>query len=324
MPHIHTRKVTTYVVGLLCVAQNSNCSRLAHITNRSPDALSRILQSVARLSIQTILATIVRTLEKISEGYFIIDDTTVNKEYAKVIEKCYWLWSTNDDKFIFGYNVVVLVWSNGALTIPLAWLYYKKSKEKKDQTTKIELAQMLMKYAKQELKLATKYISFDSFYGAAPILHQCQKYGWTFTTKAKSNRVLDGKQLKKTYRHPYWEKTGTLSCKLRVKVVRHGKRYFITNDTTATKKEVRARYDARWKIEEVFRMLHDQVGLDECASRSFHKQQNHTALVMLTYTILATAKNSEPRTVYQLHDECMEDRTKAVSLVSEFMLSHAG
>lgn len=167
--------------------------------------------------------------------------------------------------------------------------------------------------------MATTEITFDAFYGAETILKRCEEYGWRYYTKVKSNRLLNGKQVRHRHRHPYWEEEGALSCGLHARVVRHGKRYFLTNNFLLAKKEVVGSYDARWKIEEVFRMLHAELGLDECASRSFAAQSTHTALAMTAYTILASQKTGSERTVYQRHDRCMVDADYTVLLVNSFV-----
>lgn len=313
------KATASYLVGLLRVAHNANCVRLATMTHISHDRLSRVLKSTVSQSLLQVAKTLFKTLEKISVGYLIIDDTTINKEYARIIEHCYWLWSTNGGRYIFGYNLVVLMWSNGVITIPLKWSFYKKESEKKDQVTKIELALELLEYAKRDLCVATNEIMFDSFYSAQSLLKRCEEYGWRYYTKVKSNRLLNGTQAKKQHRNPYWEETGMLSCGLKARVIRHGKRYFLTNNFEQSKKEVIASYDSRWKIEEVFRMLHDQLGLDECASRSFVAQSTHTMFAMTAYTLLASQKTGSEHTVYQHHDRCMVDADYATLLVNSFV-----
>jgi putative transposase len=314
------RGTRLYLVGLLAVAQNANCVRIATITNSSHDALSRVLKGVVEKSLHALILLTFKTLEKVSVGYLIIDDTTINKSYAKYIEKCYWLWSTNDRSHIFGYNIVVLMWSNGTITLPLFWKFYRKSLDKMKQETKIDLAIRMMEWAKRRLCVATKVICFDSFYSADAVLLRCEEYEWTYYTRVKSNRLLDGVQAKRVGKNNYWEKVGTLSCKIAARMIRHGKRIFLTNDFALTKQCVIDSYDARWRIEEVFRMLHDQLGLDECASRSFVAQSHHCMLSFVAYTILARQKTGSETTVYQLHDRCMIDADFAALLVNSFVV----
>lgn len=79
MPNSLKRGATSYLVGLLRVAHNANCVRLATITSTSHDHLSRALKSGVSKSLCAVTTVLFKTLEKISEGYLIVDDTTVNK-----------------------------------------------------------------------------------------------------------------------------------------------------------------------------------------------------------------------------------------------------
>lgn len=312
----HIQGARAYVAGLLRVVHNANCVRLGNVLGVSHDYLSRVLKTSGGCVFALVSTVVLKTLEKFRDGVLIIDDTTINKSFAKVIEGCSWLWSSNDERVVFGYQVVVLIWSNGTLSLPLRWEFYKKEAVRDEQRTKIDIAVDLLVYAKETLQLSPQKILFDSFYAAERILRQCEEYDWKYVTKIKSNRTLDGKQAKRWQRNPYWEKTGMLSCKLKARVVRHGKRYFLTNDFDAPKKQIVAFYDARWSIEEVFRVLHSRLSLDECESRSRTAQENHTALVMGAYVVLAREKTrSEDRSCYRIHDDCLADTVYAAQLV---------
>ena len=69
----------------------------------------------------------------------------------------------------------------------------------------------------------------------------------------------------------------------------------------------------------MFRALHDQLGLDECASRSFVAQSAHTMFAMTAYTILASQKTGSEFTVYQRRDQCIVDADYATLLVNSFV-----
>ena len=306
----------SYVTGLLVRVHNANCVRLATSVGVSHDHLSRVLKTSDGRVLTHVSILILKTLGKFSGGVLVIDDTTITKIFARVIEGCSWLWSSNDERVVFGYQVVVLLWSNGSLSIPLKWEFYKKIEDKKERRTKIDIAVDLLTYAKNTLCLRPEKVLFDSFYSAENVLKRCEEYGWQYVTKVKSNRILNGKQAKKHHPNPYWQETGMLSCGLKTRIVRHGRRYFLTNDFDATKKSVVAFYDSRWVIEEMFRVLHSRLGLDECESRSKTAQTNHAALVMSAYVLLASEKTrSENETYYTAHDHCLRDTDYAHNLV---------
>ena len=313
-----------YVTGLLVRLHNANCVRLAESIGVSHDLLSRVLKRNKEHVFTFVSAFILKTLGKISGGFLIIDDTTVTKHFAKVIEGCSWLWSSNDQRIVFGYQIVVLLWSNGHLSIPLRWEFYKKEYEHVHQRTKLDIAVDLLAYARNVLHLRPEKILFDSFYSAEKVLLRCEEYGWQYVTKIKSNRLLNGRQAKKHHRNPYWQETGVLSCRVHARVVRHGKRYFLTNDFASEKTSIISLYDSRWIIEEMFRVLHSRLGLDECESRSKTAQSNHAAFVMSAYVLLASEETrSESATYYTAHDKCLADTDYAVRMVEEgFRYTH--
>ena len=313
-----TRGARSYVTGLLVRVHNANCVRLAASVGVSHDHLSRVLKTKDGRVSTHVSTLILKTLGKFSGGSLIIDDTTITKIFARVIEGCSWLWSSNDERVVFGYQVVVLLWSNGTLSIPLRWEFYKKIENKREQRTKIDIAVDLLAYAKNVLNLSPENVLFDPFYSAENVLRRCEEYQWQYVTKIKSNRLLNGKQAKRHHPNPYWEETGTLSCGLKARIVRHGRRYFLTNDIISTKKEIIAFYDSRWVIEEMFRVLHSRLGLDECESRSKTAQTNHAAFVMSAYVLLASEETrSENETYYTAHDKCLADTDYAVAMVEK-------
>lgn len=307
-----------YVTGLLVRVHNANCVRLAASVGVSHDHLSRVLKTSDGRVFSHVSTLILKTLGNFSSGSLVIDDTTISKLFARIIEGCSWLWSSNDERVVFGYQVVVLLWSNGTISIPLAWEFYKKIEDKKNQRTKIDIAVDLLAYAKNVLHCSPEIVLFDSFYSAENVLKRCEEYGWKYVTKVKSNRTLNGKQVKRHHPNPYWEETGILSCRVRARIIRHGKRYFLTNDFESTKQDIIDYYDSRWVIEEMFRVLHSRLGLDECESRSKTAQTNHLAFAMAAYVLLASEETrSENQTHYTIHDKCLLDSDYAAAMVEE-------
>src|SRR3990167_3413985 len=150
--------VRSYLIGLLSVVHNANCVRLALRVKTSHDRLSRVLKTSGGRVLALVSSLILKTLENFSKGVLIIDDTTITKQFAKVIEGCGWLWSSNDERVVFGYQVVVLLWSNGTLSIPLRWEFYKKIENKREQRTKIDIAVDLLAYAKNVLNLSPENV----------------------------------------------------------------------------------------------------------------------------------------------------------------------
>jgi hypothetical protein len=247
-----------------------------------------------------------------------IDDTVISKPFAKKIENIAWVYDSVVGRSILGIHLVMLAWSNGNVTIPLALRVYQK----KNGKTKIDLAVELLEYAKK-LKLKPKYVTFDSWYTAAAVFKTIVDCKWIFVTQLKKNRKLDGIPVRELYRNPYWMKTGKLVGGLDVLVVRNGKKYFATNDLALSKKELLSRYRGRWKIETVFRALHDKLGLDECQARKLESQTAHFHLCLMAYVALENERFIQKKTIYQMKRSCSFDFKQADTIVDRLFFQGA-
>lgn len=288
-------KIFTYVKGLLVVSERATCTAMARVTRKSHDSLSRILTDT-RLEWQTLLSSLLRKiLGKLDDGYLMIDDTVINKSFAKTIENISWVFCSKQGRSVLGLNIVVLAWSNGIVTLPLAIKIWKKGGK-----SKYTLALQLLSYAKNILKLKPKYVAFDSWYASKEILARLQKYGWTYYSQLKKNRIFNNRSLHGYHRHPYWMEQGKIFGDVSVLVVRHGKKYFVTNNLTSSKKELLAHYKTRWNIETMFRILYNQLGFEECQAQSLTAQTAHIHLTLIAFVVLEKARIDSQQTSYQL------------------------
>ena len=93
-------------------------------------------------------------------------------------------------KAVYGYSIVLLIWTDGTKRIILGERIYKKG-----GATKIQLALEMLSYARNRLKLKPQYVLFDSWYGSKKIFKRLKDYGWRFVTRLKKNRTFDAKKL---------------------------------------------------------------------------------------------------------------------------------
>lgn len=316
MPSL-SKNVSNYLKGLLCVFENANCVSLSKISSCSHDSLTRVLKR--KLSWQTLLeSSILRTFGKLRDGWLIIDDTVISKKFADKIENLAWVFDSKIGKSILGLNIVVLVWSNGKITIPLSLKIYKPRSDK----TKIDLAVELLKYAKF-LKIKPKFVVFDSWYSADKLLRTIISYRWHFITRLKSNRLLNGIPLKKIQRNPYWIMEGKIKGELKVIVVKHGKRYFAASNLKSSKKEILDAYRDRWAIETIFRVLHSKLGIDQCSARKLTSQSAHFHLCLMTYIALEKEKYITGKSIYWIKRECSFNFKTAGNLLNKLNFQSA-
>jgi Transposase DDE domain len=294
-----------YLMALLYFTNVTTCSAIADAFDSvSHDRLTRMLQG--SWSGHTLLDLALRTLFSVAGGSLIVDDTVVAKPYARLLGEAAWVWSNKDRKVLFGVSVVLLVWTDGHVRIPLAFRVWHKG-----GTSKYDLALELLSYARNRLKCKPHFVLFDSWYPSKKLLKRIRDYGWYFVCQLKKNRRFEGRPLVRYLQQPYWQATGSLSGGLKVFVVRYRRKYYATNRLTLTAQEVRALYRKRHEVEEVIRVLKSQLSLEGCqggykcvmAAQPYPKagaQTHHIALCLVAYLIVERERLEQGYTWRQL------------------------
>jgi hypothetical protein len=245
-----------------------------------------------RWSGQILLDVALRTLFTVTGGSLILDDTVVAKPYARRLGEASWVWSNKDKKVIFGVSVVLLVWTDGQIRIPVAYRVWHKG-----GPSKYTLALDLLSYARNRLKCKPQWVLFDAWYPSKALLKRIRDYRWYFVCQLKKNRRFEGKPLHRYLQQPYWQAVGWLAGDMKVLVVKYRRKYYATNRLSLTAKEVRQRYKVRHAVEEVIRTIKSQLGLEACqagyrrrGTEATHSsprvQEHHVALCLAAYLIV--------------------------------------
>jgi hypothetical protein len=278
-------------MALLYFTRVSTCAAISEcMAEASHDCLTRMLNG--SWSGHTLLDLALRTLFTVAGGYLILDDTVVAKPYARLLNEAAWVWSSKEQKVVFGVSLVLLVWTDGHSRIPVGYRIWHKG-----GPSKVDLGLELLSHARNRLKCQPQFVLFDSWYPAKRLLKRLQDYGWYFVCQLKKNRTLDGVALHAYHQHPYWHAVGYLSGGLKVRVVRHRRKYYATNRLGLTAREVRAHYQKRQEVEEVIRVLKSQLSLEACqggykrrgadpAQSQPRVQEHHIALCLAAYLLV--------------------------------------
>ena len=258
--------VWRYLTAVLYYRTSASCVALAEaLQSVSHDRLTRLLQ--ADWSGQRLLELTCRTLFAWRRGYLIIDDTVMAKPFATAIESLAWVYSSRDHRPVYGLSLVLLVWTNGTVRLPLGLRLWPKG-----GPSKSALALELLSSARNRLRCHPEYVLFDAWYPSKRLLKRIRDYGWYFGCRVQKNRRFNGHAVRQHRRHPYWTEVGWLSGGLKVRLVRDGKKYYATNRLTLPAAEVRRLYRVRTQIEEVIRVCKDQLALTGCQARSERAQ----------------------------------------------------
>jgi hypothetical protein len=299
--------VWLYLTALLYYRTSANCVALAEaLATVSHDRLTRLLQG--DWSGQRLLELAVRTLFTWERGYLIIDDTVIPKPFATAIEGLAWVFSSQAHQPVYGLSLVLLVWTNGPLRIPLGMRLWRKG-----GLSKYALALELLSYARNRLRCRPEYVLFDAWYPSRALLKRSRDYGWYFVCRLNKNRRFNGHAVRHHRRHPDWAECGWLSGGLKVLVVRYGKKYDATNRLTLSAPEVRRLYRWRAQVEEVMRVCKDQLGLRGCQARSARAQQHHISCCLAACCVLEWERHDRHLSIYQLK-RCLSFQGRSVAL----------
>jgi putative transposase len=283
-----------YLTAMLYYRTIASCVALSEaLKTVSHDRLTRLLH--ADWSGHTLLELACRTLFVWERGYLIIDDTVVPKPFATAIEGLAWVFSSQERKPVYGLSLVLLVWTNGTLRVPLGVRLWHKG-----GPSKYALALELLSYARNRLRCRPDYVLFDAWYPSKVLLKRIHDYRWYFVCRLKKNRRFNGHAVRHHRRHPYWTESGWLTGDLKVLVVRYGAKYYATNRLTLSSAEVRRLYRVRAQIEEVIRVCKDQLSLTGCQARSERAQIHHISCCLVAFCVLERERHDQQLSIYQL------------------------
>ena len=112
-------------MAVLYCTNITTCSAMADaLDSVSHDRVTRMLHG--SWSGQTLLDLALRTLGAVTGGYVILDATGLDTPYARGLGEAAWVWSSKQSKVVFGVSVVLLVWTDGQVRIPLAFRGWHK------------------------------------------------------------------------------------------------------------------------------------------------------------------------------------------------------
>jgi putative transposase len=286
--------VWLYLTALLYYRTSGSCVALAEaLGSVSHDRLTRLLQ--ADWSGPTLLEHACRMLFVWERGSLILDDTVIPKPFVTAMESLAWVFSSQERRPVYGFSLVLLVWTAGTLRIPLSLRLGRKG-----GPSQYALALEWLSYARNRWRCHPEYVLFDAWYPSKALLKRIRDYGWYFVCRLKKNRRFNGQPLRTYRRHPYWSACGRLTGGLKVLVVRYGAKYYATHRLTLAAAEVRRLYAFRAQIEEVIRACKDQLGLSGCQARSARAQLHHMTCCLVAFCVLERERHDRQVTLYQL------------------------
>lgn len=310
-----TPATEVYLSGLLYRNTRTSCQSLARLSGQlSHDTLRRVLYRAvpwSRRLWEWFAAPLVR-----GGGSLILDDTSWRR-FTRVAEAVSWVWSSSLGKPVWGMQVVVLVWTDGAWKVPIGFRLWQKGGPSKG-----ELAVSLLAQARRR-GLPPEYVLFDSWYGAAQVGNLLDAWGWHYIDRLKRNRLFAGQPLRRTWPHRYGQACGSLRKVYHsVLVVKDGRRYWVTNDRALTPRQGKASYANRQLIEETFRLLKQECGWGSCTSQHRQAQWAHLHLGVYALCLTQAAAPRRHQTIYAFRQTLFTQRLpQKLPFLQEFSLA---
>ncbi len=272
-----------YIQFLVAAQRVFTCTEAARCQPASPqapahDAFTRLLR---RQPPDTeALWREVRPLVQRKAGALVLDDTTLDKPYAKKMELVSRHWSGKHRRVVWGINLLTLLWTDGDALLPCDFRIYDKPLS---GLTKNDYFRQMLTVAGQR-EFQPEYVLFDSWYASLDNLKAVRAQGWPWLTQLRSNRLVnpDG---------PGNVRIGTLELSALGQVV-HLRGYgwvkvfrtvstdgdvehWATSDLDLTPERREELVRQAWGIEVYHRGIKQYCGVEKSPARKAPAQRNH-------------------------------------------------
>jgi putative transposase len=300
------KRFTRMVKAVIVTADPSSALAIAEGKNFAHDTVYRVLTE-EKLCFTMLAIQKLKALGGLKGGSLILDDSFVFRYESGQLK----LKDSAHNRYAHGFNVVLLIWTNGSIRIPVGFRLFLAQP---GEASKICLALELLEEARM-IRLQPKYVLFDSWYSSESILNWVDQTGWLFVTQLRKNRLLDAVPVK-VDRRPYWVKVGKLQkVRCETRVVRHGKRYLVSNDLGLDRAGILRVYQVRQNVEEAFRSCKQELGWEGMRFRTRQTLEAHLALTLGGYAVIEAQRSVLKLSLYKLRRGLVSGRVEAPVIV---------
>jgi len=221
------------------------------------------------------------------DGVLVIDDSTLDKPYARFIELVTRHGSGKHHAVVPGINLVSLLWTDGDRHIPCDYRVYDTA----DGRTKNDhFADMIRTaYARQ---FKPRCVVFDGWYSSLENLKLIRSCGWVWLTRLKSNRLVNrNREGTRALKDTVVAASGTevwlpgfgLVKVFGIVATDGTTAYWATNDLGMGDLTRLQFADCSWAIENYHRGIKQCTGIERCQCRKARAQRNHIGLALRAF-----------------------------------------
>ncbi len=221
-------------------------------------------------------------------GILVIDDSTLDKPYAKNIELVQRHWSGKHREVVEGINLITLLWTDGDRHVPCDYCLFDKTN---DSLTKNDHFQAMLRTA-HERGFVPRCVVFDSWYSSLNNLKTIRDFGWSWLTRVKSNRLVNPDR--QGLRAVSAVATDECGCVVHLKgygMIRLFKivapdgdiEWWATNDLQMSEMGRVKVAGFAWTIENYHRGIKQCCGIERAQVRAARAQRNHIGLALRAF-----------------------------------------
>lgn len=221
-------------------------------------------------------------------GVLVLDDSTLDKPYAKKIELVVRHWSGKHHRVVSGINLITLLWTEGDRHVPCDYRLFAKAQ---DALTKNDHFCHMLATA-HERGFQPACVVFDSWYASLPNLKKIRSFAWIWLTRLKENRqvnperqglrAISSVEIGEEGRVVWLEGYGLIRV-FKIVITDDDIEYWATNDLqmSALGRVKFAGY--AWTIEHYHRGIKQFCGVERAQVRSARAQRNHIGLALRAF-----------------------------------------
>jgi hypothetical protein len=291
-----------YVSNLSSTNGKKNCVQMATENNISHDELYRAQTFLTKklIHLNPLLLSLGVGLAMRKQGYLVADLSLISKTHSKKIEGAGWGYSGSKDDTDKGLMLIIIMWTNGHIKVPLAYEIFIPEAIAGDKHVKAYESVLKMVVPISQ-KLGCFTFLADGAFSNETVIKTLNDHGIAFVMRFASSRkieTLDGVKQVLT-KHPalrFDRNVRTISIKAQwhglcvyITVSRQRNtcneweyRYLVSNRSNEKIPHIKT-YDKRWAIEVFFRSAKQDFGLGDCQSRSLDRQKVHIVGVCFAF-----------------------------------------
>ena len=221
-------------------------------------------------------------------GLLIIDDTVLDKPYAKHMDLVYRQWSGKHHQTVNGINLETIVWTNYESIIPIDFRIYDINTDGKTKNDHF----LDMLNTAEVRGFSPEFVLFDTWYSSLENLKAIRKKGWHWLTRLKKNRLVNPNNTVNIAIE--WVTIPPEGTKVHLKgygfikvfrfVSKDGDTQYWATDVLNMQEEERKELAKKaWKIEEYHRGIKQFCGVERCQARRNNIQRAHIMMAIRAF-----------------------------------------